>query len=165
MAAGLICLMLHFILPRSYASAVLNDSNQALFSNSFSAVFIPDTIQRELADTLRALVSGNSDSLVIAQKARQMLEAKVERSAQDSIVQDLKNRKVYLYGNAIVTYGDIKLEAAYIEFSFETNQVFAKGMPDSTGKMMGLPRFTDKTQTFDSKELHYNFDSKKRTYQ
>lgn len=161
MAAGLICLMLHFILPRSYASAVLNDSNQALFSNSFSAVFIPDTIQRELADTLRALVSGNSDSLVIAQKARQMLEAKVERSAQDSIVQDLKNRKVYLYGNAIVTYGDIKLEAAYIEFSFETNQVFAKGMPDSTGKMMGLPRFTDKTQTFDSKELHYNFDSKK----
>jgi hypothetical protein len=113
-----------------------------------------DTLPQPISDTIIV-----SDTLV--KKAKRMLESKVERSAQDSIVQDLKNRKVYLYGNAMVNYGDIKLEAAYIEFSFETNQVYARGVEDSTGKIIGMPIFTDKTQTFESKELNYNFDSKK----
>ncbi|MBK9292320.1 MAG: LPS-assembly protein LptD [Bacteroidetes bacterium] len=102
-----------------------------------------------------------TDTLVVAAPVKQKLETKVERTATDSIVQDLKNRMVHLYGNAVVVYGDIKLEAAYIRFNFETNQVFARGMQDSTGKLIGRPRFTDKDQTFESNELNYNFDSKK----
>ena len=92
---------------------------------------------------------------------KQKLDTKVERSATDSIVQDLKNRMVHLYGNAVVIYGDIKLEAAYIRFNLETNQVYARGVEDSTGKLTGRPKFTDKDQTFESDELNYNFDSKK----
>lgn len=112
-------------------------------------------------DTLPAVTVNDSKADSVEKKPKTTLEAKVERNATDSIVQDLKNKKVYLYGNANVTYGDIKLEAAYIEFSFETNQVYAKGVPDSSGKIIGTPRFTDKSQTFDSKEIHYNFESKK----
>lgn len=112
-----------------------------------------------------SLLQRNPDSTALAdtlqKKAKTMLETKVERTARDSIVQDLKNKKVYLYGGAKVTYGDIQLEADYIEFSFETNQVYAKGLPDTTGKMIGTPKFTEKDQTFESKEIRYNFDTKK----
>lgn len=115
---------------------------------------IPDTLKKLLPDSLVL-----NDSIV--RKAKNKLEAKVERSAQDSIVQDLKNKKIFMYNNAIVTYGDIKLEAYYIEFNLETNQVYAHGIADSTGKLSGRPRFTDKTQTFESDEIHYSFDTKK----
>lgn len=121
-----------------------------------------DTLIRTISDSLNIHVTDTIpkiDSLV--KQSKNVIESKVERSAQDSIVQDLKNKKVFLYGNAIVIYGDIKLEAAYIEFSFETNQVYARGVIDSTGKVNGTPRFTDKTQTFESKEINYNFNTKK----
>ncbi|KAF0130828.1 MAG: OstA family protein [Bacteroidetes bacterium] len=143
--------------------------SEKLFSVNFlqhnndenSILFPPDTLP-VVSDSLKMSVP---DSLVVsdslAKKAKTTLEAKVERTANDSIIQDLKNKKVYLYGNAVVTYGDIKLEAAYIEFSFETNQVYARGVTDSAGIVTGTPRFTDKTQTFESKEINYNFNSKK----
>lgn len=133
-----------------------------LKSISSQQLFLADTLPFLQSDSLRyplkdTLIIG--DSLV--NKGKDKLEAKVERSASDSIIQDLKNKKVYLYGNALVVYGDIKLEADYIEFSFETNQVYARGVADSMGVIKGTPRFTDKTQTFESKEINYNFDTKK----
>lgn len=128
-------------------------SNRPLFSADTLPFLNADSLRFPLKDSLL-----NVDSLV--KKGKDKLETKVERTANDSIIQDLKNKKVYLYGNAVVIYGDIKLEAAYIEFSFETNQVYAKGVADSMGVMTGTPRFTDKTQTFESKEINYNFDTK-----
>jgi len=85
----------------------------------------------------------------------------VERIARDSIVQDIKNRKVYMYGDAVINYEDITLKAAYIEVDFSTNQVYAKGVKDSTGKVIGSPEFTEAGQTFKAKEMSYNFNTKK----
>ncbi len=113
-----------------------------------------------ITDSIQPNITTNLPDSLIKPKQR-MLETKVERSAKDSTIQDLKNRKVYLFGDALVIYGDIRLEAEYIEFNFATNQVYARGAPDSTGTIIGEPRFTDKDQTFECKELHYDFDTKK----
>ncbi len=103
-----------------------------------------------------------NDSLPRANPQKEpMLETKVDRTAQDSIVQDLKNRKVFLYKNATITYGDIKIEADYIEVNFNTNEVFAKGVMDSTGKFRGNPVFTEGSQKYEAYEMRYNFDTKK----
>lgn len=158
-----ICLLSHFVVP-SGASAqdTLKPVNQS--------ELIPDTIPQVVHDSLTELtlspqeIKQGADTILnklTDKKPDVYLDTKVERSATDSIIQDLKNQKVYLYGTAVVTYGEIKMEADYIEIDFNTNEVFAKGVPDSTGKLMGNPVFTENGQKFEAKEMRYNFDTKK----
>jgi len=68
---------------------------------------------------------------------------------------------VYLFNEADIKYQDISLKAAYVEIDFPKNLVFAKGEPDSTGKDQGVPQFTEGSQTFKSKTIHYNFTTKR----
>jgi len=74
---------------------------------------------------------------------------------------DIRNKKVSLVGNAQVNYGTIELKADSIVLDMETGSVYATGRPDSTGKMGGKPQFKDGPEEFESKELTYNFKSKK----
>jgi len=115
-----------------------------------------DSIINIVNDTIIQLADSTVDS-----KQRTTLDAMVERNARDSIVQDIKNRKVYMYGDAVINYEEITLKAAYIEVDFTTNQVYAKGVKDSTGKVIGSPEFTEAGQTFKAKEMSYNFNTKK----
>jgi lipopolysaccharide assembly outer membrane protein LptD (OstA) len=74
---------------------------------------------------------------------------------------DLINKKVWLVGDAVVTYGDITLKADSIVLNMETGQVYAIGRRDSTGKVIGSPEFKQGEEQFKSKELTYNFKTKK----
>ena len=116
-----------------------------------------DTI---IGDTIIA-TSITGDTVIDENAGRTRIEAKVERFAQDSIVQDIAKRKIFLFGDAVVNYDDIILKADYIEVDLTTNTVFASGTEDSTGKFIGLPEFTQGDQTFKSSTMTYNFDSKK----
>ncbi len=154
---------------------IVNDVNAN--SLQFNNVYLPDSLANQpdstimsdtiVSDTLFNFVNdtiNNPDSTVDSLdnlKTRTSLDAMVERTARDSIVQDIRNRKVYMYGDAIVIYGDITLKAAYIEVDFTTNEVYAKGVKDSTGKVIGSPQFTEAGQTFKAKEMSYNFITKK----
>jgi lipopolysaccharide assembly outer membrane protein LptD (OstA) len=90
-----------------------------------------------------------------------ILETRVDYSSNDSIFYDLKNQRVLLFGNASLVYGDIKVEADFVEIDFNKNELFATGLPDSLGQMQGFPVFTENDQTFQSKELRYNFQTKR----
>jgi len=115
---------------------------------------IPDTLEPAISDTIVV------DSLSAGGK-EETLEARVDYKANDSTLFDLVNKKVFLYGNAVINYKDINLQAAYIEINFEKNEVYATGMPDSTGKPIGVPVFKQGDQTFKSQVMRYNFRSKK----
>jgi lipopolysaccharide assembly outer membrane protein LptD (OstA) len=114
----------------------------------------PDTSTAILRDTLVV------DTLA-AGASKEALDAKVDYKAKDSTLFDLVNKKVFLYGNAEINYNDINLKAAYIEINFEKNEVYATGMPDSTGKEVGIPVFKQSDQSFKSHVMRYNFRSKK----
>ena len=88
-------------------------------------------------------------------------ESIVNRTAVDSVVQDMKTKILYYYGNAVVKYEDITLEANYLEFDLNTNTVTAKGVPDSLGKLQGTPNFTQGETKFEANEMSYNFQTKK----
>ena len=92
---------------------------------------------------------------------KSFVEDKIERSCNDSTIQDFKNNKIYYYGSAKVVYDDITIEAEYIEFDFEKRTVFAKGLTDSTGKLYGTPIFTEGGQTYNAESMTFNFDTKK----
>ncbi|GAB5538898.1 MAG: hypothetical protein Salg2KO_10010 [Salibacteraceae bacterium] len=106
-----------------------------------------------------AVDSVANDSIV--PKRKSSLEHEVLYNADDSMLIDLAGDKVYLYGNAVAEYGDIKLTANYIEIRLSTSELRATGWPDSTGEMAGYPTFQQGDQSFDSEEMRYNFKSQR----
>ncbi len=121
------------------------------------------------ADSLRPVVfsipdtiPAKKDTVIIMKPAGDgFLKSKVHYTADDSIRFDVKDKKVYLYGNADITYEEINLKAARVIIDWTTNTVYATGAPDSTGKMQGEPVFTEGAQSFRTKEITYNFETKK----
>ena len=93
--------------------------------------------------------------------SKDSLDAEVTFDMQDSMKYDIRNRRIYLYGNAKVTYTTINLQADYIIFDWETKIVTAKGIPDSTGRILNKPLFKDGDQEFTADSLRYNFESRK----
>lgn len=82
-------------------------------------------------------------------------------SARDSINSDLKNKIVKLYGDAKVKYGDIELEAEDITIDYNKSTLTAGGRLDSTGRRLGFPIFKNGQQTYETKDITYNFKTKR----
>lgn len=95
------------------------------------------------------------------QLSKDALEAPVKYACSDSMISDIKNKKVYLYGDAVVTYTTINLDADFLIFDMASNIVTAEGLPDSLGNMAGFPHFKDGEQEFTAKRMRYNFKTKK----
>ncbi|MBI4929748.1 MAG: LPS-assembly protein LptD [Bacteroidetes bacterium] len=97
------------------------------------------------------------------------IKSKVVYNSRDSVRFDVKNQKVFLFGDADVKYEDMELHADYIEFDMADNIAFARGGRDSAGKAIadsagmpvGDPVFSDGEKSFDAKEITYNFETKK----
>jgi hypothetical protein len=77
------------------------------------------------------------------------------------IYNDMVNRRAYIVHNGIVDYGDIEIKADSIIFDMSNNHVYAVGIRDSTGKVVGKPEFKSGTEKFNSDTLEYNFKTKK----
>lgn len=105
--------------------------------------------------------SQNVADSVDNQRKKSAIDAQIDRSCNDSTIQDFSKNKIFYYGGATIKYDDIEIKADYVEFDFENHTVFAKGMPDSTGKIIGKPVFTQAGQKYLSDEMTFNFDTKK----
>lgn len=101
------------------------------------------------------------DTLLTPSSASIGLETKVVYNSFEKIHFSVANKKVYLYKNADITYGTVRLKADYIEIDFSKNEVYALGVPDSLGVMQGTPVFSEGATEFESEEMTYNFNSKK----
>jgi lipopolysaccharide assembly outer membrane protein LptD (OstA) len=88
------------------------------------------------------------------------LKTKVEYTAKDSIVYSVDGKMVYLYGDAVATYGDINLSAEYIQLNQQNFEIFAKGVADSTGAVKGSPIFEEGGKKYETNEIIYNFKTK-----
>ncbi|MGD1848609.1 MAG: putative LPS assembly protein LptD [Salibacteraceae bacterium] len=121
-----------------------------IFASS-SILLLPDT-----NDSSTATPDSNA-----VEPADEVLEDDVSYKAVDSMLFDIVNQRVYLYGEAEVTYQNIFLKASYIEISLKNKELYATGMPDSTGTMQGTPHFKEGEQGFDAQSMRYNFESKK----
>jgi lipopolysaccharide assembly outer membrane protein LptD (OstA) len=112
-----------------------------------------------VSDTLGTSIDSLSlpDSLRLAED----FKSKVEYHAKDSVVYDLRGGMVYLYGNAWIVYEDIRLEADYIDISFDSKVLTAYGLPDSTGRIAGKPLFKQGGDEFRAEHLKYNFNTKR----
>lgn len=106
-------------------------------------------------------VFAQPDSLTTDTLRDESLKSEIYYSARDSIRIDVKKQIVYLYGDANVKYEEATLSAAYIEISMGEDKMYARGEPDSTGKIQGKPVFNDGTQELSMSEITYNLQTKR----
>ena len=89
------------------------------------------------------------------------IDKQVTYKAAGYIKRDIKNKRVILVKDAVVNYGEIEVKADSIAFDMSTNLLFAIGRKDTSGQVIGSPVFKEGQQEFESKELTYNFKTKK----
>jgi lipopolysaccharide export system protein LptA len=112
------------------------------------------------SDTLR--VAAKDSAAADSANSADAFKTTVKYQAKDSTIYAADGQTVELFGDASVIYGDISLKADYIRLNYLTNEVYARGRFDSTqNKLIGRPVFQDGEGKYDSKEIRYNFKSKK----
>jgi len=134
-------------------------------TNIQEEIIVPDTLG--LNDS--AMVSGeimDPDSIGDGEDegpkvSPNALKYRVEFASQDSLHFDMKDQKVFMYQEANIKYDDINLKANYVEMDFSKTEVYASGVPDSTGADKGQPIFLQGDSEFRSKTMRYNYETKK----
>lgn len=124
--------------------------------DSLRNTLLKDTLQprRPLSDSLL-----RRDTL----RNKGSLDFPVFSTARDSIIEDFSGGKkmMYYYGDVKVTYNDMEITADYMAYDMDARTVFAKGLPDTTGKMIGQPVMKQGQGTYEMESVYYNFGSQK----
>lgn len=89
------------------------------------------------------------------------IETTINYSARDSIRASVDNKKIWLYGNAKITYGIIQLDAEEIIIDYANNTIQAAGKRDSLGNRIGYPIFKNGPEEYETKGIVYNFKTKR----
>ncbi len=93
--------------------------------------------------------------------SKDTLEAPVDYYAKDSIIYDIPNKQMLLYGDASVVYKDITVKGGLIIFNWETHEVESQWGVDSLGNKSNKPEFLQEENVFQADLLRFNFKSKK----
>ncbi len=112
-------------------------------------------VPRTRVDTL------GQDSMRVETGRRSEIDTIVSYHAR-SIVNDIVGRRLLLYGDAEVVYGDQRLTGHYIELDFNGSTLYARAFYDSTtGQFSEVPVFRDGSQEVTANEIKYNFKTKR----
>lgn len=96
-------------------------------------------------------------------RAPQGLDAPISSRNTDSLVYDVRNKIVYLYNQADVTYQTSNLKADYIRIDMDSKTVYAYGKPDTlNGKpVVTKPEYSDGGDSYQMDTITYNLSSKR----
>ena len=144
------------LLPDSVAAA---DTATAIPAEAPAADSMPAAVaadphyRRQRTDS-----TGEHKSLIRRQKVD--LDAQVNFASKDSMIL-IGKQTTYMYGDATVDYNDLKLDAAEIRLDLKSSEVYACGVEDSVGDLVGTPVFDQGGSTYESKTMRYNFKTEK----
>jgi hypothetical protein len=125
-----------------------------------------DTILSKKKDSLYrtkgdSLLFKNKDTISIDTiKPKESIEDIIIHVAKDYTIQNAKDKTVTLYNEANIKYTDIDLKAGIIIIDYKKNELFAKGIIDSTGYTQ-KPIFKQGGQESEQDSIIYNFKSKR----
>ena len=89
------------------------------------------------------------------------IDAPVQYAAADSIVYYASTRTVHLYGSTNVKYENMDLTSEKVTINMDSNVVHASGISDTLGNIEGKPVFKMGSDEYESKEMSFNFKTKK----
>jgi lipopolysaccharide assembly outer membrane protein LptD (OstA) len=116
-------------------------------------------------NVIKSLIdSVSKDSTIVDVKkikiAENDLDDNVKYNAADSIIYDIPNKTVLLFGNARITYQEMDMRGGYIRFNWDSSEVYARATPDSSGNLKRI-EFKDGTGEYVAMEAKFNFKTKK----
>ena len=91
----------------------------------------------------------------------QFLTDLVTYKAADYMRLSPKDGRMYLYNEAEINYGDINIKAGLIILDNEKNEVYAYGIPDSTGAYSQTPIFLQATHEVRPDSIRFNFETER----
>lgn len=119
-----------------------------------------DTIPKRQTDTLPSVDSTQSEDTLNYKLAKNAIESKVTYTAEDSMVLDVDQKKVTLYGKQATTnYNDNKIISPIIILNQESGDISAFLTLDSAGKPIFLPRYESPDFTSQSDSFRFNMKS------
>ncbi|MDA0313967.1 MAG: putative LPS assembly protein LptD [Bacteroidetes bacterium] len=106
------------------------------------------------------------DTLALIDSAKNVPKSEIETEilyyAEDSIITNFTENKVYLYKKAWFEYGKMRLDADRIVIDWKNSELYAYGIADSLGVVSGNPFFKDGNSVYEiRKEMRYNFKTQK----
>lgn len=135
------------------SQSLLNANEVEQVSDSIANISNKDTLVQTFVDTLD-IVFEDGD-----------IDGPITYRADDSVVYDMKNQKLYLYGNSYMKYTTIEIESEEIEYDWITGTLTSRGKVDSSGSLLQKARFIESSGEYEADSMQYNFKTKKgRTF-
>ncbi len=101
----------------------------------------------------------SADSINSSLISSDAIDQVIDYMSADSILFNLSDEKMYLYGIGDLKATDMNLKSAYVEISTEDSYLYSEVVEDSSGTIK--PILTQGDETFSVKSIKYNFKSKR----
>lgn len=152
---------------RAETPATASDSDSVQASDTAARV-APDSLV-VWADTLSSdsIVADSltGDTLAVRDTTRKgsMLEAPIKGKNRDSLVFNVRDKMVYVYGEGDITYQTMNMKADYMRINMDTRVIRAYGVNDTVDNkpVVTRPEFTENGKTYTMDTIDYNMKSKK----
>jgi lipopolysaccharide assembly outer membrane protein LptD (OstA) len=113
----------------------------------------PDSLQIAKANSIK------SDSTKV--KKNRDVDAVVSASAKDSLIYDVKNKKMFLFGSGELKYKQTDLKSGKIFVDYEKNELEAFGIQDTSDtakvKIKQVPILAEGKDVYEGSRIRYNF--------
>lgn len=125
-----------------------------------------DTVSFKKSDSLKTTVK---DSLPTSDTTKSQkkydVDAVVFSSATDSLIFDIPQKKMFLYGSADLKYKTTELKSGKIFVDYKTNDLEAFGIADTSDtakvKLKEAPQLSEGNDTYEGESIKYNFKSQR----
>ena len=124
----------------------------------FSAAIYAQENKGIARDTSKYAISDSTKADTTKTKKAGDIDAVVYSTATDSMVMNVKSKKMQVYGKGSLKYKATNLKGGQIFVDYNINELEAFGTPDSTGKLAkDTPVLTDGGQSYEGERMRYNF--------
>ncbi len=137
---------------RTPAAPEASDTTAAGTQPADTTAVVADTLRRDSVARPRT-----------PRKARPLLDAPITGKNSDSLVYDVRNRRVYIYNQGEVTYQNRRLKADYMRIDMADKMIYAYGKADTLDgePRVTKPEFTEGDAAYQMDTIAYNLDSNK----
>jgi len=128
-----------------------------MFINSPCIAQVSDTIANPIINEIK------QDTIVLdsTQNKKNFFNSGATYNAQDTVSINPNTKRITLYNNAKLVYGDMEITSGKIVIDYSKNEIYAGRIKDSSGTLSQSPVFKQGKDIIEPDSIRFNLDSKK----
>ena len=128
-----------------------------MFINTPCIAQVSDTIVTPIINEIK------QDSTVLdsTQNKKNFFNSGATYNAKDTVSINPGTKKITLYNNAKLVYGDMEITSGKIVIDYSKNEIYAGRIKDSSGTLSQSPIFKQGNDIIEPDSIRFNLDSKK----